>query len=239
MYSFNTSEADASDFLYGGADARDLPRYTYPEAARATGVPASTIAAWVRGQGYNRKNDRGFFRPVIERPGDGRLSFYNLIEVHVLRSLRTKHAVKLQHVREAAEVAERQYDIPKLLLSDQLRFAAGQLFLEQYGRIVELSPAEQLYLHNVLFAYLDRIEFGEGGLPEDFSPLERLTSTGRKLILVSPFISFGRPIVRRLGITTHAIAERINAGESEQAVIDDYGLEPAELTEALAYESAA
>jgi uncharacterized protein (DUF433 family) len=231
--------ANAPNFLYGGADPRDLPRYSYPEAARATGVPATTIAAWVRGQGYNRKDGRAFFRPVIERPGEGRLSFYNLIEVHVLRSLRTRHAVKLQHVREAAEIAEEKYKIPNLLLSEQLRFSAGELFLEQYGRMVQLKPAEQLYLHEMLYSHHERIEFGEGGLPRDFSPLERLTHGGRKLILVSPLISFGRPIVKRLGITTHAIAERINAGESEEAVIDDYGLEPAELKEALAYESAA
>src|SRR4051812_3686134 len=107
-----------STTLYGGKDPRDLPRYSYSEAARGTGVPATTIATWVRGQPYNRKADRGFFRPVIERPGEGRLSFFNLIEVHVLRSLRTRHAVKLDHVRQAAAAAERRYRIPKLLLSD-------------------------------------------------------------------------------------------------------------------------
>src|ERR1700737_3342979 len=112
----NAAGGNASNNLYGGVDPRDLPRYSYPEAARATGVPASTIAAWVRGQEYALKKGRGFFRPVIERPGDGQLSFYNLIEVPVLRSLRTKHAVKLEHVRQAAEVAERKYKIPKLLL---------------------------------------------------------------------------------------------------------------------------
>src|SRR4051812_45177993 len=95
----------AANDLYGGKDPRDLARYSYSEAARATGVPASTIASWVKTKPA-RKVDGGFFRPVIERPGEGRLSFYNLIEVHVLRSLRTKHSVQLEHVRRAAEVAE-------------------------------------------------------------------------------------------------------------------------------------
>jgi uncharacterized protein (DUF433 family) len=233
------ASSEGPNFLYGGSDPRDLPRYSYSEAARATGVPASTIAAWVRGQGYGTKNRKSFFRPVIERPGEGRLSFYNLIEVHVLRSLRTKHAVRLQHVREAAAVAEKQFNIPKLLLSEQLRFGAGDLFLEQYGRIVQLSRAEQLVLQSVLSSHLERIEFGAEGLPSDFSPLERITTMGRKLLLVSPNISFGQPIVRRVGVTTRAIADRINAGESEADVREDYGLETAELTEALAYESAA
>lgn len=239
MISMDSGGVDAQKLLYDGKDPRDLPRYTYPEAARATGVPASTIAAWVRGMTYQRKNDKGFFRPVIERPGDGRLSFFNLIEVHVLRSLRTRHAIKLEHVRRAAEIAEKKYKIEKLLLSDQLRFDAGGLFLKQYGEMLQLTPAEQFTIRGVLDAHLDRIDFGEGGLPRDFFPRERLTPTVRKLILVSPLISFGRPIVKRLGVTTYAIAERINAGESRESVIEDYGLEPEELSEALAYESAA
>ena len=229
----------AATELYGGADPRDLPRYSYSEAARATSVPATTIAAWVRGQGYSRKKGKGFFRPVIARPGEGRLSFYNLIEVHVLRSLRTRHAIQLQHVREAAAIAEAKFDIQKLLLSEQLRFGAGELFLEQYGRIVQLSRAEQLAMHSILNLHLGRIQFERDGLPKDFSPLERLESTERKLLLISPTISFGRPIVRRVGVTTRAIADRINAGESAESVCVDYELERDELTEALAYESAA
>lgn len=237
MISTTEAGGNSATDLYGGKDPRDLARYSYSEAARATGVPASTIASWVRPKSTRRVGG-DFFRPVIERPGEGRLSFYNLIEVHVLRSLRTKHSVQLEHVRRAAEVAEAEYRIPKLLLSEELRFAAGHLFLERYGQIVQLSPVEQLVIKEVFEAYMNRIEF-EGGVPSDFSPLERLTETGRKLILVSPFISFGRPVIRRLGITTHAIAERINAGDSESEVIEDFGLLPAELKEALAYESAA
>jgi uncharacterized protein (DUF433 family) len=239
MISEDAAGTNSLSSLYGGKDPRELPRYTYPEAERATGVPATTIANWVRGQEYPRKNDRGFAEPVILRPDEGRLSFFNLIEVHVLRSLRTKHAVKLKHVRQAAIVAEEKYNVDRLLISEQLRFDAGGLFLERYGELLQLTPAEQYAIKDVLGSYLARIEFGEGGLPKDFSPLERLTPTGRKLILVSPLISFGRPIIKRLGITTQAIADRINAGESEEAIIEDYGLEKAELKEALAYESAA
>lgn len=234
------SAEHTTDVIYGGVDPRDLPRYSYSEAARATGVPATTIGGWVRGQDCTLKHGgKAFFRPVIERPGEGRLSFYNLIEVHVLRSLRTKHAVQLQHVREAAEIAEAKFNLPKLLLSEQLRFGAGDLFLEQYGRIVQLSRAEQMVMQSVLSTHLDRIEFGAGGLPRNFSPLERIALAGRKLLLVSPAISFGRPIVRRLGVTTRAIAESINLGESADELRNDYRLEPDELNEALAFESAA
>lgn len=60
----------------------------------------------------------------------------------------------------------------------------------------------------------------------------------RELVLVSPLIAFGRPVIGRLGISTEAIADRINAGEDKNAVIEDYGLKEDEFDEALAYESA-
>jgi uncharacterized protein (DUF433 family) len=226
--------------LYGGSDPRELPRYTRPEAERATGVPATTIAAWVRGYTYARKHDRVRSEPVIRAPDEsGRLSFNNLIEVHVLRSLRVRHDVRLDRVREALQVAESRFGIPRLLISEQLRFEAGRLFLEHYGTVSELTRSEQIGIRGILDAYLKRIDFGEAGLPRDFYPLERVSESGRKLILVSPLVSFGRPVIKRLGVSTHIIADRLNAGESEDSVMGDYGLERDELGEAAAYESAA
>ena len=94
--------------LYGDQDPRDQPWYTYPEAARATGIPVSTLRAWTVGQRYKRRDDRGFFEPVISRPSadDPRLSFTNVIEAHVLRALRTVHEVRLDYIREAIQYAE-------------------------------------------------------------------------------------------------------------------------------------
>ena len=67
---FSSPGPSVSDLsLYGGQDPRELPRYTYNEASRATGVPASTIAAWVRGMPYaSHTGQKAFFEPVIRRP---------------------------------------------------------------------------------------------------------------------------------------------------------------------------
>lgn len=236
------ADANAAN-LYGGKDPRDLPRYTYSEAARATRVPASTIAAWVRGQSFRRKaGGSGYSEPVIERPDadDDRLSFYNLIEVHILRVIRRHDdPVKLNIVREARAVAQDRHGISRLLIHEDLRWAAGQLFLDQLGKLDHLSRTEQIVMREILLDSLNRITFDNNKLPTDFSPVERLTpNAGKKLILVSPMISFGRPIVRRLGISTRSIADRLNAGETPEAVEADYTLEHAELEEALAYEAA-
>lgn len=86
--------------IYAGKDPVELPRYTYRDAARATGVPATTIGAWFRGQNWYSRGSAGYFKPVLERPDPeaSRLSFNNLLEVHVLRALRKVHEVKLDKV---------------------------------------------------------------------------------------------------------------------------------------------
>lgn len=228
--------------LYGGVDPRDAPRYTFTDGARATGIPASTIRAWVVGQSYRRKNDRGFFHPVIGRPqqDDARLSFTNLIEAHVLRALRTVHEVKLDYIRRAVAIAEKECGISRLLISPALRASAGKLFLDRYTDFLELSPARQLAMRVVLDQYLDRVDFDESKLPAFLYPFSRTPhGSGVRIIALSPFVAFGRPVLARTGISTKAVVERIDAGEPASDVVGDYRLEETELEEAILYEAAA
>jgi len=227
--------------LYGDTDPRDQPWYTYPEAARATGIPSSTLRAWTVGQQYRRKSDRAFFRPVISRPSetDSRVSFINLIEAHVLRALRTTHAVDLGYIREAIEVAEREFGIDRLLIRPELRTSAGELFLDRYTELLELSGAVQSVMRGMVLEYLEHVTFDETRLPVEFRPYSRKPSdAGRDLISLSPYVGFGRALVRRVGVSTQAIVQRLDAGEVAEEVIDDYGLSEDELEEAILYEAA-
>lgn len=220
------------------ADLREQPRYTYPEVARAVGVPVSTVGAWVRGYPYGAKRGGGSFKPVIRRPlqNDPRLSFNNLLEISVLRALRTTHEVELPVIRQALSMAEKEHGIARLLISPTLRAAPGRLFLQQYGRLLELTPARQLAMEKIFEQFLDRVDFDEG----QFFPIERsLGAKGGKLILLTPFVAFGRAIIRRVRISTQAIAERVNAGEERAAIMRDYDLNDIEFDEALLYEAAA
>lgn len=228
--------------LYGDTDPRSQPWYTYPEATRATGIPPSTLRAWTVGQRYKRKHDRGFFEPVIPRPSkqDPRLSFTNLIEAHVLRALRTVHEVQLGYIREAVEVAQAEYGIERLLISPDLRTSAGQLFLDHYTGLLELSKAKQLVLKEILDQFLERVEFDDSKLPVEFHPFARIPKNANlELISLSPFVSFGRPLIRRVGVSTQAVMQRLEAGEPFQEVRDDYGLRTEEIEEAVLYEAAA
>jgi len=228
--------------LYGGEDPREQPWYTFPDAARATGIPASTLRSWVVGQTYARKRDRGYFEPIIRRPScdDPRLSFTNLIEAHVLRALRTVHDVVLDHIREAIDLAEREFGIERLLISPDLRTAAGQLFLDRYTDLLELTSAQQLVMRSVLEQYLERVRFDESRLPAEFTPFERSPrNQGRRFIALSPFVSFGKPILKSTGVSTQAVVQRLEVGEPIDVVMADYELSEEEIEEAVLYEAAA
>lgn len=235
---------DGRDDLYGGRDPRDAPFYSFVEAARAVDIPASTLRSWVEGREYRvAEKDRAFSEPVIQRPDpdDHRLSFTNLVEAHVLRSLRTQHGVSLGAVREALDVAQREFDIQRLLVSPALRTSAGKLFLDTYESLLTLSRSGQIALKKLLDRYLTRIDFEDQDLPVKFFPFPRGRALTRddRVILLSPFVSFGHPVVTGAGVSTSAIVNRVDAGESVRAVAADYGIEASQVEDAILYERAA
>src|SRR5262245_31742716 len=90
-------------------DLRNQAAYALTEAARYLKLPVATLRSWVAGRPYPRAEGMGRFRPLIHPPQrqPPTLSFWNLIEAHVLRSLRTHHGVSIRAVREALSYAER------------------------------------------------------------------------------------------------------------------------------------
>lgn len=238
------ASANAPDLTYyGGVDPRDLPRYSYKEASHATQVPASTIAAWVRGMTYTRRGKNpGYVESVIERPfaSDSRLSFYNLLEVHVLRALRQVHEVKLDAIRFAIGRAREEHGITRLLTDPKLVTSGGALFLDYYLHLVELDRSRQIAMRQILKGFLTRVQVDEEKRYSAFFPFPRSTGLADQTpILVSPFISFGKAVIERTGVSTFAIVSRVNAGESPEEVITDYRLTEAEFGEAILYETAA
>jgi uncharacterized protein (DUF433 family) len=58
-------------------------------------------------------------------------------------------------------------------------------------------------------------------------------------IVIDPRIAFGRPVIVRVGVSTSAIAERIDAGETIENIAADYDLCLSEIEQAAIYERAA
>lgn len=223
-------------------DLRDVPAYSYVAASKALRIPASTLRAWTKGQMYTWEEKVGYFQPVIRltESRDGQLSYHNLIEAFVLRALRTVHRVSMGDVREALRIAEQEFGIERLLIHEDLRFGAGELFLKRYSELVSLTASRQLVMDEMLRLYLSRVEYDEDRLPVRLFPLTRgEVEDSPRIIEINPFISFGRPIVASRGISTSAIQARIDAGETVEHVAKDYDLTTKEVEEAIRYEVAA
>lgn len=222
-------------------DLRDQPAYTLADAARYLKLPEATLRSWVIGRQYPAAGRTAHFSPLIQPANKTplHLSFYNLIESHVLRSLRTDHGVAIKEVREAVRCAERDLGIERLLLSRDLRTHAGEVFLEKYGELLNLSASGQLAMRRLLAEHLKRVEWDDRKFPIRLYPFTPADVSPERPIAIDPTIAFGRPVVIRAGISTSTIAERLDAGESVNDLVDDYGLTEAEIEEAVLYERAA
>jgi uncharacterized protein (DUF433 family) len=224
------------------ASDRDTAAYTLAEAARYLRLPSATLRSWILGRDYPTTEGSGKFPPLIH-PASKQpplLSFSNLIEAHVLRSLRAVHEVPVKAVRDALTYAERELSIKRLLLRPELRAEAGKVFLDRYGQLIEITASGQLAMRQFFDEHLKRIEWDKSSLPVRLYPfLSVVSAGGERTIVINPHIAFGRPVVESKGISTSAIVERIDAGESVEDVANDYDLGPSEIEQAILYERAA
>lgn len=228
----DTGAAAASTF-----DPRNEPAYTIAEASRYLKVASTTLRSWVAGRPYPKAEGVGQFEALIHPP---LLSFWNLIEVHVLRALRSDHGVSIRAVREALSFAEQRLQTNRLLLSQQLCAEGGELFLQKYGQLIHLRPSGQLMLQHLFDEHLTRVEWDEHLFPVRLYPfMASDTLSSERLIAIDANIAFGRPVVVSGGISTAAIVDRIDAGEQMAALTEDYDLSPHEITQAVFYERAA
>jgi len=217
-------------------DPRLAPAHTIAQAAHYLKIPAPTVRSWVVGRDYPRRSAKARFKPVIVTPAEG-LSFRNLIEVAALRALRTEHEFKLSAVRIALDYATRELGVADLLASEDLYAHPGELFLERYGQLINLNRAGQVGIQAVLQGLLRRIQWEKDLAVRFFPPLPRRPEA--KSVMLDPQVSFCRPVLARLGVSTAVIVDRINAGEDKVDLSKDYGATDEEIMEALAYERAA
>jgi len=207
-------------------DPRDVPAYSIPEAAHYLSIPPATLRAWVMGQ-------RGRFKHVIDLPSPEipLLSFFNLAEAHVLRALRTKHTIQLPLIRRAIRYVKKQFGWERPLIQQQFKTDGVALFVDKLGGpLVEASAEGQVVIREVM-VHLERLEW-DGKLAARIYPFTRPDPyDAPKSVIIDPRHSFGRPILKESRISTAMIAGRYKAGESIEALAEDYGCSTLEIQE--------
>lgn len=209
---------------------REIPAYTIPEACHYLNLAESTVRYWVTGKA-------GEYRPVIVPASETTptlLSFLNLVEVHVLGAMTREYKVRLPKIRSAVDFLKRKFRSAHPLISHDFATDGLSLFIEHYGKLINVSEDGQIAIREVLAAALQRIEWDEKGLPIKLFPFTHTDlKESPRIIVIQPGLAFGRPVIAGTGIPTEIIAERYKAGDSVKELAADYGRQQTDIEEAI------
>ena len=183
-------------------------------------------------------------------PAPGSLSFYNLVEAHILQSTRKKHKVEMPAIRRAIDFVRRTYPSAHPLLSESFLTDGKDLFIKKIEgaagkeQTINVSSWGQLGLGAILDFYLRRIERDDKGWPIKLFPMRMswpgdLAIDPPRVVVIDPAVSSGRPVVNGTGVMAEVIFGRFNTGEGIESIAEDYGLKVSQIEEAIRYAPAA
>ena len=216
---------------------RRTPAYPFEEAAHYLNLPVSTLRAWCLGQRYAHNGKVKRFAPVIRLDGEPRegLSFLNLVEAHVLAAIRRGHGIPLPRIREALQFVSSRLEIDRPLADADFQTNGVDLFVEQLGRLINVSRQGQFEMASMLQAYLARVERDAAGIPIKLFPFTRRHPGPHAPapVVIDPRIAFGRPVLHERGVPTAVLADRFKAGDSLQELAGDYDTTTEKVEEAI------
>lgn len=226
--------------IYGGKDPREIPAYSAAEAARYLQLPVATVRAWALGRRYPVEEGTRTAPAVIQiaQKKPPILSFQNLVELHILGSLRRKHRVKLREIRKAIAYVRRELGIDRPLLDQQMATDGKDLFVQRFGQLLNVSQDGQMEMKAVVAVYLERIVRDEAGFAKTLFPFtQAVRRDAPRSVSINSRIQFGRPCIAGTGLPTAVIASRYFGGDSIALLADDYGQTPQAIEEAIRCEA--
>jgi uncharacterized protein (DUF433 family) len=227
--------------IYGKQGPLTIPAYSVADVATHLSLPPTTVASWVHGRRYRTDGGVQTFKPVVisdDVENRRRLSFRNLVEVHVLSALRRQHNVHLHEIRKAIAFLRKHFQTDHPLAEKEMLTDGKELFVREYGKLINASKEGQLAIREALEIYLSRIERTPDGMPIRIFPFHTGTPerNAPTAVFIDPTFQFGRPCLVGTGIPTAVIAERYKAGETIGDLARDYRRRPQEIEEAIRYE---
>jgi uncharacterized protein (DUF433 family) len=209
----------------------DTPMYGTSEAAHYLRIPYQTLRYWTKGGGR--------IEPVVNLAlyNPPRLSFMNLLECHMLSALRSSYRIRLPKVRTALRTLSKLLPSRHPLVEREFETDSVDMFLRRYGgEIINLSRGGQMEFEQVVSFHLHRIEVSDEGIFKFFPFVEERTAHEPKVIVMTPAIAFGRPVIAGTAIPTSLIASRFHARESVPDLAEEYQVTVKEIEEAIRLE---
>jgi len=186
----------------------DKGLYTVAEASRLTGVPAATFRRWVFGYARNRSTGRVDYEPIAN-PEIGRIDgtyavgFRDLLEARIVQAFR-ESGVSWKVIRLAANNVRADGRHP--FLSKHFRTDGRTIFQESIKEagepdLLDLVKNQHAFHAVIAPSLFKQIEFDSSDLAVRWYPL-----WPRKIVVLDPNRSFGRPTVANIPADTLAAA---------------------------------
>ena len=131
------------------------------------------------------------FRPLITLADKKNklLSFYNLVEAHILRST-TERGVPFKNVRKALDYVQETIPGKHPLLTHDFETSGKEQFIQHLGETINATAHGQRVMREILDKYLTLIPRDGYGLPIRVFPINS------RRLAIDPLFSSGKPIVR-------------------------------------------
>ncbi|MBX3141084.1 MAG: DUF433 domain-containing protein [Trueperaceae bacterium] len=229
------SRVKAGGAFFGGQEPGDVPLYTIAAAARYLRIPESTARWWTKG----RAGDG--YEPVLRAVKSSLLSFNDLVELFVVKQLRSFHGVSLDAIRQAVDYSATVLGVERVLLSHDLSTFGKSVLLTHLGDLVAISHSGQIAMQEIVQGFMPRVSWSEREFPIGLHPtfLGEESVDGNYPITLSPLVAFGSPTLYGTGIKTRVVVARVDAGETLGQVAEDYGVDPTYVKNAIFFENAA
>ena len=210
-----------------------MPAYPLTEAARYLHAKPSTLHAWLHGRAYRVGQERRWSKAVLasDRSKGEPLSFLDLVEAHVLLSIRNGYGIPLKRFRTAMEYLREVGGDLHFLAHRDFYHDRRDLFVKLDDKLVSLSERGQLVDKEIIAEGLKQLVYGNDGYATRFFP--RRGSERQESIVLDPAINFGHPCLVRIGVGVEAISTRFMTGEKITDLAADYGATADEIEEAI------
>ena len=211
--------------------------FTEAEAARLLQVPQNTLNYWLEGGEYRGRK----YRPVIrEQPKGSRaaVTWAEFVEAGLLRQYR-RLRVPMAELRAFIDQIRREFGVP-YPLAHELPFVSGRELLssaqDDAGLDADLCLVATVRGQYVLTPAADSF-YKRVTWEDDTAAAWRPHDDPHSPVIMRPGTRSGRPSVK--GISTEALWEHAQAGETVADIAEIFGLADEDVRWGLAYETSA
>ena len=196
--------------------------YTVAEGSRLASLPRQTVDGWLR-------SDIGVQTVSASAVSPPLLTFEDLITLFVVRELR-RASVDIADIRGAERQLAERWHVRKPFAYGEFRTGYGAIVtvLKKGERPVAVAGAVQEILYDLVKRDLRNVTYDARKRASLWRPSPH--------IALRPDIQFGQPCIEGTRVTTRTVSQYLAAGETVEALAEEFGITTAKLEAALAFE---